>query len=59
MKTQILFKDFSPLSPITESVREKNSKRTFTGGVRINQSMYRTAKEDTNYREKSLKRRLP
>ncbi len=59
MKTQILFKDFSHISPITESVREKNAKRTFTGGVRINQSMYRTAKEDADYREKSLKRKLP
>lgn len=61
MKTEIqnLFKDLPPLSPITDESREKNSKRVFTGSVRINNGKYRTKKEDTVYRMKSLKRELP
>lgn len=59
MKSKILFKDFSPVPPVTEEIRKENAQRTFTGGVRINNSMYRTAKEDAEYRNNSLKRKLP
>jgi len=58
-KTKYLFVDFPPFGEITEDIRESNRKRTFTGGVRIYASKYRTAKEDKDYREKSLKRKLP
>jgi len=55
----ILFSDFPPLGEITARVREENSARIFTGGVRINSGMYRTAEEDRRYRADSLKRKLP
>lgn len=54
-----LYKDFPEFSPITDTVREENKKRFFSGGVRINQGRYRTAKECEKYRADSLKRKLP
>ena len=59
VKASVLFQDFSALPPITEKVREENKKRIFTGGVRINNGKYRTAKEDAEYRTNSLRRKLP
>ena len=50
----ILFREFPPLAEITAQTREKN--RVFTGGVRINAGMYRTAEEDRRYRSDSLPR---
>jgi hypothetical protein len=44
---------------ITVETREQNSKRTFTGGVRINNAQYRTAAEDQKYRQESLRREFP
>ena len=55
----ILFSDFQPLDEITARVREENIVRAFTGGVRINSGLYRTAEEDRRYRVESLKRKLP
>lgn len=51
--------DFPDIAEITEEVRKENSTRVFTGGVRINKSMYRTAQEDRIYRESTLSRQLP
>ena len=58
-RQDMLFVDFPAFGKITEEVRQNNKKRTFTGGVRINNGMYRTTEEDKIYREKSLKRKLP
>lgn len=58
-KKDMLFVDFRPTGIITESVKKKNKTRVFTGGVRINNGMYRTTEQDKTYRENSLKRRLP
>ena len=58
-RAQMLFVDFPTTGEITKSVKEKNKKRIFTGGVRINNGMYRTNEQDRIYRENSLKRRLP
>jgi hypothetical protein len=55
----ILFMEFPPLGEITVRVRAENLARIFTGGVRINSGLYRTAEEDHRYRAKSLKRKLP
>lgn len=55
----MLFNDFPQMGRITEEVKQKNGSRIFTGGVRINNSMYRTDEQDKQYREKSLERRLP
>lgn len=54
-----VFCDFPKFSPITQIEKDKNIKRTFTGGVRINRGAYRTEQEDKNYRIQSLKRKLP
>lgn len=51
--------DFGNLPEITEEVRRQNSIRVFTGGVRINNSMYRTKSETDKYIIESLKRKLP
>ena len=56
---QMLFIDFPEVGKITQSVKQKNIKRVFTGGVRINNGMYRTDEQDRKYRENSLKRKLP
>lgn len=55
----MLFTDFPMTGEITEAVKIKNVKRTFTGGVRINNGMYRTDKEIEKYRKSSLERKLP
>lgn len=59
LNQEYLFVDFPEFQDITNKDREKNKERVFTGGVRINNGLYRTAKEDRIYREKSLKRKLP
>lgn len=56
---ETLFVDFPAFAPVTEKTRQENHKKVFTGGVRINNGMYRTAEEDKKYREKSLRRKLP
>jgi hypothetical protein len=58
-KERILYCDYSPLADITEQVREQNRSRLFVGGVRINNALYRTKKEDAKYRKESLLRKLP
>lgn len=54
-----VFADFSDFSSITEAVRASNASKIFTGGVRINNSMYRTEAETDEYINRSLKRKLP
>lgn len=54
-----VFCDFPKFSPITQIEKDRNIKRIFTGGVRINKGAYRTEQEDKNYRIQSLKRKLP
>lgn len=54
-----LYADFSDFSDITDNLRKKNQERIFTGGVRINNSMYRTKEETDKYINDSLKRKLP
>lgn len=56
---EILFIDFPETIDITEEVKEQNRNRVFTGGVRINNSIYRTKDEDEKYRTESLERKLP
>ena len=51
--------DFPSSVQLTEAVRSKNATLRFTGGVRINYSMYRTEKETQEYFRKSLNRKLP
>jgi hypothetical protein len=58
-KNSILYRDYSPLTDITEQVREQNRGRLFVGGVRIQNGLYRTKKEDEKYRHDSLLRKLP
>ena len=58
-RTDYLYVDFPPFNEISKSAKRENKNRIFTGGVRINNSMFRTKKEDAEYREKSLKRKLP
>lgn len=58
-KKEMLFVDFPPVGKITKTVKEKNLKRFFTGGVRINGGKYRTDEEAEIYRRKSLRRALP
>ena len=59
IKDSYLYKDFGDFPEITEEIRIKNASRIFTGGVRINKSMYRTKEETDKYIKKSLKRKLP
>ena len=59
IKKDYLFADFNDFSEITDEVKNENVVRMFTGGVRINQGMYRTSKETDEYIEKSLMRALP
>lgn len=58
-REQMLFEEFPKLGEITRRVKKQNLSRIFTGGVRINNGMYRTTAEDKRYREKSLQRKLP
>ena len=53
-----LYADFSDFSDITDNLRKKNQERIFTGGIRINNSMYRTKEETDKYINDSLKRKL-
>lgn len=55
----MLFVDFPEAGKITKEAKEKNESRTFVGGVRINNGMYRTEEEAKEYLENSLKRMLP
>lgn len=54
-----IFADFSDFSEITDEVRRSNADKIFTGGVRINNSMYRTQEETDEYISRSLMRKLP
>lgn len=58
-QAEMLFVDFPPIGEITRAAKEKNKARIFTGGVRINNGMYRTDAEEKKHREKSLRRKLP
>ena len=51
--------DYPEFSEITEDVVNKNIRRRFTGGVRIQKGMYRTKKQTDEYIKKSLERNLP
>lgn len=53
-----LYADFNDFSDITDNLRKKNQERIFTGGIRINNSMYRTKEETDKYINDSLKRKL-
>lgn len=59
IKKKYIYEDFGRLEPITDKTRQENAPRIFTGGVRINNGMYRTDKETEEYIEKSLARKLP
>lgn len=59
IKKKYIYQDFGRLEPITDKTRQENAQRIFTGGVRINNGMYRTEKETEEYIEKSLARKLP
>jgi hypothetical protein len=54
-----LYSDFDTELKITEAVREENSSKIFTGGVRINNNMYWTDDEYNKYVSESLERKLP
>ena len=54
-----LYRDFPKFPEITEEVRKENLARKFTGGVRINNGMYRTDREYEEYMETSLNKKLP
>lgn len=58
-QAEMLFIDFPAMREITRVEKEKNTARVFTGGVRINNGMYRTDAEERKHREKSLRRKLP
>lgn len=55
----MLFSDFPTMKEITEKVKDENKNRIFTGGVRINNGMYRTDEQMKTYVEESLARELP
>lgn len=59
IQEKYVYADFMDFAPITEEVRKKNASKIFTGGVRINNGMYRTQKETERYIKKSLARKLP
>lgn len=59
VNSQYIMADFPEFSKITDEVIEKNRNRRFTGGVRIQHGMYRTAEESDKYIRKSLERTLP
>ena len=58
LNRKYLYADFSDFSDITDNLRKKNQERIFTGGIRINNSMYRTKEETDKYINDSLKRKL-
>lgn len=51
--------DLPNIDEITDVTREENARRIFTGGVRIDKGLYRTKKEDEEYRKKILQTELP
>jgi hypothetical protein len=53
------YRDLPDLAPITEKTRTENSRRIFTGGVRINKGMYRTTEEEYARRDRILATPLP
>lgn len=55
----MLFADFPTIGKITPEVKEKNKKRSFTGGIRIGSGMYRTDEQTEKYKRNSLERKLP
>lgn len=59
INSDLIFMDFGEFPEITEETRKKNMLRVFTGGVRINNGLYRTDAETEEYIENSLKRKLP
>lgn len=56
---QMLFVDFPAMREITPKAKQENVKRTFTGGVRIGNGMYRTDEQTRKYQKYSLQRKLP
>ncbi|MDD6573222.1 MAG: hypothetical protein PUF12_12635 [Thermoflexaceae bacterium] len=56
---EYIYRDFGKLAPITDELRLGNASKVFTGGVRINNSMYRTDEETKEYINRSLTRKLP
>ena len=54
-----LFEEFKKFPEITDKVRSDNIFRVFTGGVRINNGMYRTQSETDQYIRSSLMKKLP
>lgn len=56
---EIIFKDYTDTPPITDAIKKENMNRTFTGGVRINNGLFRTKEEHEEYRAVSLARELP
>lgn len=54
-----IFVDFKDFPAVTRKTRKQNSKRIFTGGVRVNNSMYRTDAETKRYIKRSLRKKLP
>ena len=58
-QAKMLFIDFPAMGEITKAAKERNKARVFTGGVRINNGMYRTDAEERKHRENSLRRKLP
>lgn len=51
-----IFVDFKDFPAVTKKTRKQNSKRIFTGGVRVNNSLYRTDAEMRRYIRRSLKK---
>lgn len=54
-----VFYDFEDFPAVTKKTRTQNAKRIFTGGVRVNNSLYRTDAELQRYIKRSLKKKLP
>lgn len=54
-----IFVDFEDFPAVTRKTRRQNSQRIFTGGVRVNNSMYRTDAEEKLYIKRSLRKKLP
>lgn len=59
IKKKYITIEFPDKIEITEEVRAQNIRRIFTGGVRVNNGMYRTDAEKEKYIRESLERKLP
>ncbi len=61
MKTRqnYLFAEYTPVGEITQEVKQKNQKRTFTGGIRIGRGLYRTTKDELERRNRIANTKLP